>query len=400
MHIKHPRALTISALCLSLYAVGCVDDAKPQTPTPTVDMRALDMGDIAKDLNDAPRDLGPDQSVVTCSESTREACLYPSRGLTFKEREGLKITEPKTSRELTLLLRSPSLDQPRPIVLWSHGGSFDDLGHRMSKSWSEQLVSHGYHVLHVAHTSINADAIKAACQLSQIPQAECPLDPSNSGDEEPGALAVLRALDLSAVLDELPKISQQNVRQGGAPFDLEHVIIAGWSGGSRGPMLIMGAQIKPSTNAPLFSYPHQLPTASFMMSPTGPGFGGFIQDGQDTSWDNMRGPVLMASGVNDVKPSNPGLDGPTRKLAFELQPADGQRWMFYSTLPLGSGGHGTYNLGDLESQDALLAQQSAAITSGVRAFLDATQLDNPEAKAWMMSQNASILAGQALWLNR
>ena len=399
MHIKHPRTFAIPALCLSLYVIGCADDAKPQAPTPTADMNAPDMSD-AKDLGGDPRDLGPDQPVSACSESMREACVYPSRGLTFQEREGLKITEPKTSRELTLLLRSPDLNQPRPVVLWSHGGSFDDLGHRMSKSWSEQLVSHGYHVLHVAHTSVNADDLKVVCQLTKVPQQECPLGPDDNGDEEVGVLAVLRALDLSAVLDELPKLSQQNVRQGGAPFDLEHVIIAGWSGGSRGPMLIMGAQVKPSVSAPLFSYPHQLPAAAFMMSPTGPGFGGFIQEGQDTSWDNMRGPVLMATGVNDVKPNNPGLDGPTRKLAFDLQPADGQRWMFYSTLPVGTGGHGTYNLGDLESQAPQLAQDSAAITSSVRAFLDATQLDLPEAKAWMMSQNASIMAGQAQWLNR
>lgn len=395
-----PITLALWALSLSLCAIGCADDAKPQRTTPnSADMSAKDMSG-PEDLGGPLKDLGPDQAATTCDASAREGCLYPSRGLTYTEREGLKVTEPKTSRELTLLLRSPSLDQPRPIVLWSHGGSFDDQGHRLSKTWSEQLVSHGYHVLHVAHASVDADAIKAACQLAQVPQAECPVNPNDSGDEDIGLLAVLRALDLSAVLDELPKISQQHVRQGGAPFDLERVVVAGWSGGSRGPMLLLGAQLRPSASAPLFSYPHQLPAAAFIMSPTGPGFGGFYQEAEDNSWSEMRGPVLFATGVNDVKPSNPGLDGPTRKLAFELQPADGQRWMLYSTLPVGTGGHGTYHLGDLMSQDPALAQTSEAIASSVRAFLDAMLLDDPTAKAWMMSQDASTLAGQAQWLNR
>ena len=136
------------------------------------------------------------------------------------------------------------------------------------------------------------------------------------------------------------------------------------------------------------------------MSPSGPGFGGLYDEGGTTSWDAMRGPFLMATGTNDQKPLKPELTGAIRRLPFEAQPADSERWLLYSNLAVGIGGHGTYNLGDLDSRDERVQRLSAAIASSALAVLDAHLRDDARARAWLASDDARVLAGDLDWLSR
>lgn len=370
------------------------DTAVPPDTTP-VDTAPAD----TTPADTAPADTGAETDVVaaTCAADDLEACFYPSRDVPYVTREGLSVEDATTGRSLPLLARIPAVAGPVPVVIWMHGGGFNDNGHRTSETWGDTLARHGFLVIHVASSSLTADAARTMCALASVPEAECV-----AGDDEDasGLLAVFRTFDLVAVLDDLPRLSTISVNNGGPALDLERVAVGGWSGGSRAPLMVMGATVKTTASGPLFSKPHARPAAAFTMSQAGPGFGGFYDDGDTTSWSALRGPMFMATGTNDQKPLKPELTGLIRRFPFEAQPADGQRLLLYSNLAVGLGGHSTYNLEDLDSADERVRRLSLAISSATRAFLDAALRGDADALAWLASGNARVLAGDVDWLRR
>ncbi len=349
----------------------------------------------------SPETVAGDADAVasSCSEDDLQACFYPSRGLDYAEVDRLTTEDPVTGRTLPLLVRVPAVEGPVPVVIWMHGGGFNDNGHRESVAWGDTLARHGYVVIHVASARLTPESALIMCELAQVPEAECARIEDEDVDSV-GLLAVFRSFDLVAVLEDLPRLSQVSVNNGGPALDLERVGVGGWSGGSRGPQSVMGATVIPTESAPPFSNPHVRARAAFLMSPAGPGYGGYYQDEEGSSWDAMRGPTLISTGTNDQKPNKPGLTGAVRRVPFDAQPADGERWLLYSNLPVGVGEHGTYNLGGLDSPDERVKRLSFAISSATRAFLDAYVRDDAAAAAWLASDAARVLAGEAEWLNR
>ena len=314
-------------------------------------------------------------------------------------RDGLNTLEPETGRTLPLVARIPATTGPLPVVIWSHGGGFYPGGELLSETWGTLMAAHGYVVIHVGHSAQTAETIARYCTLAAVPEGECV---ATEDEEATGLLAIGRSYDLAAVLDDLPRFSGISVANGGPALDLTRVALAGWSGGTRGPMMLMGAKVRPTTSAPIFTNAHALPRAAIFMSPAGPGFGGWYDTGTpgDSSWSELRGPILASTGTNDQKPDKPELTGPIRRSWFPLQPADGKRILLYSNLAVGVGGHGTYNLGDVTSDDARLRRLSSAIASTARAFLDAALNDDAAARAWLASDNAATLAGDVDWVRR
>lgn len=327
------------------------------------------------------------------------SCEYPSQGLSFEVREGFSIVEPVTGRTLPLLVRVPEGPGPMPIVVWSHGGSFNDQGHHLAQDWGEALAAHGYAVLHVGHALVDATSGQALCDYVGIPQAECMLDLTD--EDASGVLALGKSLDIAATLDALPMLSDASVGMGGPAVDMDRVVVAGWSAGSRAPLVMMGATFEPLPGYPPAGIPRAQPVAAMAFSPAGDGFGGFYvgSGAGDDSWSQMRGPVFVATGDNDVKPTKPELNGPVRRQAFEYQPNDGTRWMLYSNLPVGVGGHPTFDLQDLDASDERLVNLSLALRSAVLAFLDANVLGSAEAQAWLASDAALTMAGEAEWVH-
>ncbi|MCB9736882.1 MAG: hypothetical protein H6745_30240 [Deltaproteobacteria bacterium] len=357
---------------------------------------AGDSGDAATDTA-GPSDA--DVAAVGCSEGDPDACDYPSRGLTFTVRQGYSVEDPVTGRSLPILARVPEGPGPFPVIVWSHGGGFLAAGQLQGVEWGTLLASHGFVVIHVAHVPPTADTGLAACELAEVPAGECL--PSSGDEDANGLIALIKTLDLSAVLAKLPALSAWSVDNGGPAMDLEHVAVAGWSAGSRGPTVLRGAEIFPSPGAPRFTRPIAPIAAVMMLSPTGPGFGGYFDDGAgDTSWDALLAPTLMITGANDVKPTKPGLNGPVRRVGFDAQPADGDRFLLYSDLPVGVGGHPTFNLEDAASSDARLVRLSRAISATALAYFDAELRDDAAARAWLATDNARVLAGDASWESR
>lgn len=386
------RALVV---LLWVVVVGCGGlNGSPRDGERDAGVEGTDGGasDAGFALDDAGFDAGP-----SCSETALDACEYASRALAFTVVRNLTVREPLTQRELPILVRIPDLPGPLPVVIFSHGGSLAVGNEEQSVAWGETFAQHGYLDLHVGHVPLGAEGTRALCAQVGLPVTEC----RQNGDEDSnGLLAIIRADDLSAVLDALPRLSALAVAQGRPAFDLDRVVLAGWSGGSRGPTLNLGATVTPITGAAPFSVSHPKPIAMLVASPTGPGFGGFYETPSGHSWTGLRGPTLQLTGTNDVKPASPTLDGPVRRRPFDLQHADGHRWLLYSQLPVGIGGHDTFNLGDRSSNDVRLSRLSRALQSAARAFLDAEVKQEPAARAWLESNQAATLAGTASWEHR
>jgi dienelactone hydrolase len=333
-----------------------------------------------------------------CGEADLGACEYESQGLSVTVREGFSVTDAITGRELPLLARIPEGSGPFPVVVWSHGGGFNQGGQRFSPEWGDALASHGYVVIHIAHIPVTPESGAAFCELGAIPPGEC--SAAETEEDTTGLLALVKTRDTIAVLDALPDLSAASVDMGGPAIDLERVAIAGWSAGARAPIVTHGAVFLPSPSAPALSMTHPLPKAAIALSPMGPGYAGFFDEPSSNTWEAMRGPVLVATGNNDIKPDKPDVSGEDRRLAFERQPADGSRWLLFSTLEPQVGGHSTYNLEDLESSDERLARLSLSLRSSALAFLDANLKGDEAAQAWLASQNAQTLAGAAEWAHR
>jgi len=402
MRIHHTSTTTLLLVIFSLN--GCGDDENLNT-NPVDTTVADSMPDDTAAPDTMPADTAvPDTTDVAepdaqgeCGPSNLVACQYPSRGATVVKREGIATLEPETGRSLPLVARIPALAGPLPVVIWSHGGGFPGGGEQESVQWGETFAAHGYVVIHIGHAPLGSGGPQKLCELSSVPTAECV--PSDDEDSN-GLIAIGKAYDIKAVLDDLPRLSQISVDNGGPSLDLDRVAVAGWSGGSRGPMVLMGAEVRPTPGAPLYTNPDARPKAAIFMSPAGAGFGGWFDTGTENSWDAMRGPTFGATGTNDVKPNKLDLTGAVRREYFVAQPADDERWLLYSNLEVGVGGHGTYNLGDLDASDARLKRLSQAIASTARAFLDASLKDDAAARAWLDSNKARVLAGNAEWLHR
>jgi dienelactone hydrolase len=335
----------------------------------------------------------------TSSCTDLASCAFPSKDLEVSLVEGVVVDDDLTGRSLPVLIRVPEGPGPHPVVIWSHGGGFNDQGQLFSEAWGTSFARHGYVVVHVAHVTLDAESGAALCALASLEPAQCAS--GGGGDEDAtGLLALVKSRDVIAVLDALPSLSQASVAQGGPALDLERTAVAGWSAGARAPMVLMGATFEPLPGEPPMGMADDRVAAAVALSPAGPGFGGFFEEGAAHSWSSARGPIFFGTGDNDVKPTKQDLNGPVRRQAFELQPADGRRHLLYSRLPAGVGGHPTYDLEDAASTDERVVALSAALDSAARAFLDAYLRDDAEAAAWLASDHARIMAGDADWETR
>ncbi len=372
---------------------ACGSEDKPvlgNTNNSQIDVGADTGSESDAGLADATADQGVDQGTSgTCA--TQADCLYAIGDNAVVDVDGGITRETVIGRDLPLLLNMPTVAGPAPVVVFSHGGSFEPAGQNNNKKWGALLARNGFVVIHIGHSLVGAGQGTKVCTAANVPQTEC-----SPGEEDNGLLTVIRAYDIAAVLDDLPRISELSQANNYPALDLDRVAVMGWSAGSRGPSVLMGAKMLTTANSPLFRLPHATPKVAVMLSPAGPGTGGYFANDAENSWDEMRGPIFFATGTNDVKPASPELTGAVRRQAFDLQPAEGNRYLLYSNLEVGIGGHGTYDLGDANS-DGPLADLSLALSASVLAFLDAELNGSDAAKAWLASDKALLLAGDAEW---
>lgn len=338
---------------------------------------------------------GGGKSDAGCAPGALDGCEWEVGSSADPRTQQLTVTDGTTGRVLPVLARLPATgDGPFPVVVWSHGGGVADNGQNYSPEWGRTLAQHGFVALSIGHVSLTPDAGAAVCARASVPTAEC-LPPV---DDDDGLLTLVKTLDVNAVLGALPALKTELA--GKASLDLEHVGVMGWSAGARGPLAAQGARFLPTPGSPVFTLTHATPKAVVALSPMGPGWAGYFDGASGDSWSQTRGPVLVVTGNNDTKPQKPGLTGATRRVVYEKQPADGQRWLLYSNLAEGVGGHPSYNLEDLGSSDARLSRLSRAIRSVVLAYLDAQLRGDAEASAYLASDDVKTLAGDVDWQHK
>ena len=112
--------------------------------------------------------------------------------------------------------------------------------------------------------------------------------------------------------------------------------------------------------------------------------------------DTVTKPLLIAIGDNDWKEvDNPTLLPEIRRQTYENLPTvDGHHRLLYSNLPIGTGGHGTYDLAYFESEDPNLVRISLALMSTVRAHFDTHLKDSETGQAYLDSDDPLELAGR------
>jgi predicted dienelactone hydrolase len=281
------------------------------------------------------------------------------------------VRDAKRNRSFQILVRYPiGAPSPLPLVVFSHGGGFNNAGHRSYDEWGIVLARAGYAVIHIAHAE---NALDAHCAVLKIPASEC--EPSDFRKEvsEGGSLLVLwydRPRDASAVLDDLDNIE----RAANVKFDRNRIGAAGHSGGSHTVMSLAGAlvDVSPSVHN-LFSGDSRF-KAFLNNSPQGIGHVGMTGN----SWDKITAPVMIATGARDI---SEGEEAIARLDSFKAMRGP-DKYLLYIDSP--GANHSTFGLGD-GGTDAL---KPIVAINGI-AFFDAYLRGYPEAKAWLNSDGMS-----------
>jgi len=350
-----------------------------------------DSGDIVEeDSGDITEEDSGDIVETVCSDEEYEECIYPSPDYSPIEYDGYVFSHDNIPRTMASVIRYPSdATGALPIVIVSHGGSLNDSGHTLMKEWGEQLAMHGYVVIHVAHSTFPEENLAQFCTVYEIPMEECSLPTTNPS-------VVLKSLDAKVVMDTLPTLATWFADNTSITLDVDKVGSLGWSGGSQVPTTLSGAKrhVSPSV---VVSIPDERLGAGVVLSPQGPGFSGYFDDETGTSMESVVRPLLIATGENDWKEGNPELLPAIRAQTYENLPSfDNHHRFLYSLLPIGTGGHGTYSLGDLESGDSTLVRYSLSLISAVRAHFDAHLQESESATQYLNSEKPLVLAGQDL----
>lgn len=345
----------------------------------------LGCGDVSDPTVDGDR-LHP-----VCNDADGVGCEYPFEAYVAGHLDGESVTDVANGRTNPITIRYPiGATGPRPVILWSHGGGLGDGGDLLSREWGDGFAEAGWVVIHVAHTNVTGAQVRSMCRFAHVPDPEC-----TAGALQAEVLA--RPRDLIAILDDLPRLATVVHDRTGVDLAPERVIVAGWSAGSQGPLVLAGAMRAITPTLTHFQMPDPRPMAVIAISPQGPGFSGFFENGADTSWSQITRPVLVMTGDNDIKEVNPDLLGTIRRRAWDNLPGgNGDQHLLYSHIPAGIGEHGTYNLGDQGSDDPALVRLSAALLSTARAFVDAVD-GSTTAADYLGTQLPRRLAGDAEW---
>ena len=277
------------------------------------------------------------------------------------------VRDAKRNRSFQILVRYPiGAPSPLPLVVFSHGGGFNNAGHKAYAEWGIVLARAGYAVIHIAHAE---NVFDAHCAVLKIPASECELNDFRKEVSEGGSLFVLwydRPRDASAVLDDLDNIE----RAANVKFDRNRIGAAGHSGGSNTVMSLSGAllDVSPSVHN-LFSGDARF-KAFLNNSPQGIGHVGMTKD----SWDKITAPVMIATGARDISEGEQAI---ARLDAFKAMRGP-DKYLLYLDSP--GANHSTFGLGD----DGTAELMPLVAINGI-AFFDAYLRGYPEAKTWLNS---------------
>ncbi len=284
--------------------------------------------------------------------------------------DGYTVTDAGRSRSFAIRVRYPvDAPLPLPLVLWSHGGNANAMGHLTHEEWGTRLASAGFAVIHIAHAPPAQDS---HCVPLGIPPGECTVEAITTGSTL-GAIWYHRPRDASAVLDDLPAIAAAT----GLRFDHSRIGIAGHSGGCHTVMQTAGAAVDFSPSVRQVTYSEPRIKAFLANSPQGIGILGMSA----TSWGGILRPVMTSTGANDV---GGVTDDPVlRRDPFKgMVPPD--KYELY--LNSGDATHKVFGLNVVSGTgDRPLTQLEEYVWSSGLAFIDAYLRNMSPALGWLRS---------------
>lgn len=422
-------------IALLLVASACGDDAAPQgtdTARDTVaDTSPGDSGDTAGETTaettgevaqdgadgadgaDAAEEVTDtaqaDAEVVeevfvppsTCSAQRLDDCVYRSERrwpVTSTRIDGLTYTDlVGQTRNVNIAIHRPNgAPLPAPVVVLSHGGTqgqTDPL--RTMEPWSSFLASAGYVAVSIAHERREFETYVALCQALEVQQG-MPCGVRLAWDRQHDLSRVLEWLEDNATSEEYAGL-----------YDLEHIAYVGHDGGAGAVLMALGATRNFSCAQPfndvsplqdcqvedLVSLSDERIDAGVALSPPGPGTDGFM----DQSYGNLKRPLMMATGAADGQAGEPA----SRLGLWPLLPAGGKYKLFVNDPGATFGffeGATTpcYEVSNTAMCDAL----HDGLFGAVLAFVDANLRDDPRARQWLGSSDASVGSRGAIIFER
>ena len=289
-------------------------------------------------------------------------------------------------REVRVAMRYPvGAPGPRPVVVWSHGGSTGKTNPlRSGPAWGEALAAAGYVVFSVAHPARRGAPMQALCQ--HVGYATAPA--CRAGFR---SLQWDRAHDQKAVLDAVERMAAR------APWrdriDPERIAVAGHSAGSGAAAQLAGALRTVGTLADV-SAPDPRPEAFLLLALQGPGGqAGFRPD----AWGPIDRPVFGATGAGDVTQNQ---DPKNRVRAFDSIRSKGSQLLFLDDR---AAAHTLFNLEPAACErrggaPAHCAAMADVVRTSAVAFLDAHLLGRRAAAAWLASDDVAQAAGGPTWV--
>ncbi|HAV77780.1 MAG TPA: hypothetical protein DCX53_10570 [Anaerolineae bacterium] len=285
--------------------------------------------------------------------------------------DNYEVHDTVRDRTFPILIRYPvGAPSPMPLIIFSHGGAYNNSGHRSYEEWGIVLARAGYAVIHIGHVE---SAYNSHCAPLQIPADECEPDDIRKEVSEGGTLpafAYEKPLDGIAVLDDLDSIE----RASNLSIDRDRIGAAGHSGGTILVLAMAGSIRDVSPSIHKLTYPDPRIKAFLANSPQGIGYNGYIE----TSWNGISSPVLFATGTSDNTPNEQARG----RLDPFQQMSGPDLYLLYVNSPDAT--HTTFGLGP----DGTRELQPFVAVSGI-AFFDAYLRGYPEALAWLNSDGIS-----------
>lgn len=315
----------------------------------------------------------------------------------------------RSDKVIPVFVRAPQgCPGPHPVVLFSHGGGFDDarsLNEDKNRRWGQTLAQAGYIVLHISHQPpANRSAVGALCRkFGQAPgnRNECI---AQSGEEPVHARYFERPADAMAVIQDMldpAGVLRPALQAAGLTIAEEQFGLIGWSAGTQAVLTLAGAWrkfdgVEPyqmSTDPLLAAGPGRasygkglMPPAGIVrafvaLSPQGAGFNGYFcgrfvtaetPDGRcnntANSFRDLEVPLLVVTGSEDTWHSGRDAILPeTRRQPFDtLAPVTppASRYLLFLGNP--DAGHGAPNL----SQSAAMPAPTDAVRAAAIALFD------------------------------
>lgn len=379
------------------------------------------------DCSDAS--LGAVGTINGCEAANLAACAYQPPTIYAFDPPAIQQTIDYTDvtgalRSITVEVRRPmNAPLPAPLVVWSHGGAHgrsDPTG--VGDGVAEHLIEGGYVGVFIAHAPRSGTDLDALCAALGIAQVDCRsgactadadcVTGGEGGVCRDGLCARWKHLgwdrphDVDAVLDWL---EAQAAGPLAGMIDVTRIVYAGHSAGAGATMMVAGATRQFAGVDTLLL--DGRPTAFVSQSPQGPGDEEFTESSFTGAGCNalaidpslcLTRPHLVLSGVGDDTGDSVAEN---RRRTFDLMPA-GDKYLLWlleeaarhTSFEFEVDACATYaasQMLDPAVYPARCETYLAWLRSALLAFLDAHVRDSATARAYLASENLSVLTESA-----